>query len=41
VKHFSAASGVRIVPGGSSIRDGSYVGKGVICMPPMYINVGA
>jgi 2,3,4,5-tetrahydropyridine-2-carboxylate N-succinyltransferase len=32
---------VRIVPGGSSIRDGSYVGRGVICMPPMYINVGA
>jgi 2,3,4,5-tetrahydropyridine-2,6-dicarboxylate N-succinyltransferase len=35
------ASGVRIVPGGSSIRDGAYVGKGVICMPPMYINIGA
>ena len=33
--------GVRIVPGGSSIRDGCYLGKGVICMPPMYINVGA
>jgi len=41
VKHFTASSGVRIVPGGSSIRDGSYVGRGVICMPPMYINVGA
>jgi 2,3,4,5-tetrahydropyridine-2,6-dicarboxylate N-succinyltransferase len=41
VKRFTAASGVRIVPGGSSIRDGSYVGRGVICMPPMYINVGA
>ena len=41
VKQFSATSGVRIVPGGSSIRDGCYVGKGVICMPPMYINVGA
>jgi 2,3,4,5-tetrahydropyridine-2,6-dicarboxylate N-succinyltransferase len=41
VKQFTAASGVRIVPGGSSIRDGSYVGWGVICMPPMYINVGA
>jgi 2,3,4,5-tetrahydropyridine-2-carboxylate N-succinyltransferase len=41
VKQFTAASGVRIVPGGSSIRDGSYVGRGVICMPPMYINVGA
>ncbi len=33
--------GVRIVPGGSTIRDGSYVAPGVVCMPPMYINVGA
>jgi 2,3,4,5-tetrahydropyridine-2-carboxylate N-succinyltransferase len=41
VKQFTAQSGVRIVPGGSSIRDGCYVGKGVTCMPPMYINVGA
>jgi 2,3,4,5-tetrahydropyridine-2-carboxylate N-succinyltransferase len=41
VKQFDAASGVRIVPGGSSIRDGAYVGRGVTCMPPMYINVGA
>jgi 2,3,4,5-tetrahydropyridine-2-carboxylate N-succinyltransferase len=41
VKTFSTASGVRIVPGGSSIRDGCYVGKGVTCMPPMYINAGA
>src|SRR4030095_4742152 len=32
---------VRIVPGGSSIRSGCYIGKGVICMPPMYINIGA
>jgi 2,3,4,5-tetrahydropyridine-2-carboxylate N-succinyltransferase len=40
-KHFDLTSGVRIVPGGSGIRDGCYVGKGVICMPPMYINVGA
>lgn len=32
---------IRIVPGGSSIRNGCYVGKGVICMPPMYINIGA
>ena len=32
---------MRIVPGGSSIRDGCYIGKGVTCMPPMYINVGA
>ncbi len=41
VKSFTAASGVRIVPGGSSIRDGVYIAKGVTCMPPMYINVGA
>ena len=32
---------VRLVPGGSAIREGAYVGKGVICMPPMYINIGA
>lgn len=32
---------LRIVPGGSSIRTGSYVAPGVVCMPPMYINVGA
>ena len=41
VKAFTAQSGVRIVPGGSSIRDGSFVGKGVTCMPPMYINTGS
>jgi 2,3,4,5-tetrahydropyridine-2-carboxylate N-succinyltransferase len=35
------AAGVRIVPGGSAIRDGAYVGRGVICMPPMYVNIGA
>jgi 2,3,4,5-tetrahydropyridine-2-carboxylate N-succinyltransferase len=33
--------GVRIVPGGSAIRDGCYIGTAVVCMPPMYINVGA
>ena len=36
-----AHAGVRIVPGGSSVREGAYLGKGVICMPPMYINIGA
>ena len=41
VKTFAANSGVRIVPGGSSIRDGCFVAKGVTCMPPMYINAGA
>jgi 2,3,4,5-tetrahydropyridine-2-carboxylate N-succinyltransferase len=33
--------GVRLVPGGSAIRRGAYVSPGVVCMPPMYINVGA
>jgi 2,3,4,5-tetrahydropyridine-2,6-dicarboxylate N-succinyltransferase len=37
----SLQDGVRVVPGGSSIRDGCYLGRGVICMPPMYVNVGA
>lgn len=32
---------IRIVPGGSSIRDGAYLAPGVVCMPPMYVNVGA
>src|ERR1700686_5411671 len=35
------ADGVRIVPGGSSIREGCYIGRGVVCMPPMFVNVGA
>jgi 2,3,4,5-tetrahydropyridine-2,6-dicarboxylate N-succinyltransferase len=41
VKRVTEDDGVRIVPGGSSIRDGCYVGRGVTCMPPMFINVGA
>lgn len=41
VKRLSAQDGVRVVPGGSSIRDSAFVGRGVICMPPMYINLGA
>src|SRR6185503_14246774 len=32
---------IRIVPGGSSIREGAYIAAGVVCMPPMYVNVGA
>lgn len=35
------AAGIRIVPGGSAIRGGAFVGRGVICVPPMYINIGA
>lgn len=34
-------AGVRIVPGGSAIRSGAFVARGVICMPPMYVNIGA
>ena len=41
VKTLHPSDGVRLVPGGSSIRDGSYVARGVVCMPPMFINVGA
>lgn len=41
LKPIGAASGVRVVPGGSSVRDGAYLGRGVICMPPMYVNIGA
>jgi 2,3,4,5-tetrahydropyridine-2-carboxylate N-succinyltransferase len=41
VRPTTLADGVRVVPGGSSIRDGAYVAPGVICMPPMYVNVGA
>jgi 2,3,4,5-tetrahydropyridine-2-carboxylate N-succinyltransferase len=40
-RQFSASDNIRIVPGGSSIRDASYIARGVICMPPMFINVGA
>ncbi len=40
VKQITNDQGVRIVPGGSSIRDGCYIGKGVTCMPPMFINTG-
>jgi 2,3,4,5-tetrahydropyridine-2-carboxylate N-succinyltransferase len=41
LKPLTAQSGVRVVPGGSSIRDGVYLGKGVTCMPPMFVNAGA
>jgi len=41
VRRFSTRDGVRIVPGGSSIRDGSYIGRDVVCMPPMFVNAGA
>ena len=41
LKRVDAGSSVRVVPGGSTVRDGAYLGRGVICMPPMYINIGA
>lgn len=41
VKPLRKADDVRLVPGGSAIRTGSYVAPGVVCMPPMYVNVGA
>src|SRR5271157_1086175 len=41
VQAISTADSVRIVPGGSSIRDGAHIARGVICMPPMFVNVGA
>ena len=40
-KSIAGENNIRIVPGGSSVRDGAYLGKNVTCMPPMYINVGA
>jgi 2,3,4,5-tetrahydropyridine-2,6-dicarboxylate N-succinyltransferase len=40
-RRLTLKDGIRIVPGGSSIRRGAYVAAGVVCMPPMYINVGA
>jgi len=40
-QRFTAGGGVRVVPGGSSVRAGAYLARGVVCMPPMYVNVGA
>jgi 2,3,4,5-tetrahydropyridine-2-carboxylate N-succinyltransferase len=40
-RQFTIEDKIRVVPGGSSIRTGSYIAPGVICMPPMYVNVGA
>lgn len=41
VRVFSEREGVRVVPGGSAVRRGAYLAPGVVCMPPMYVNVGA
>jgi 2,3,4,5-tetrahydropyridine-2-carboxylate N-succinyltransferase len=40
-RRFAPEDGVRIVPGGSSVRSGAYVARGVVMMPPAYVNVGA
>ncbi len=40
-RHFTLADRVRVVPGGSSAREGAYIAPSVVCMPPMFINVGA
>ena len=41
LKRITVEDGIRVVPGGSSIRDGCYIGRGVTCMPPMFVNAGA
>ena len=41
LKRPGPGAGIRIVPGGSSVREGAYLAPGVICMPPMYVNIGA
>lgn len=41
VREFRLEHGVRIVPGGSAVRRGAHLSPGVVCMPPMYVNVGA
>jgi 2,3,4,5-tetrahydropyridine-2,6-dicarboxylate N-succinyltransferase len=41
VRRVAAGDGIRIVPGGSSIRDGCYIARDVVCMPPMFVNAGA
>ena len=41
VRTTSVSENIRIVPGGSSVRDGVYLASGVVCMPPMYVNAGA
>jgi 2,3,4,5-tetrahydropyridine-2-carboxylate N-succinyltransferase len=40
-RRFTIGERVRVVPGGSAVRSGAYLAPGVVCMPPMYVNVGA
>jgi 2,3,4,5-tetrahydropyridine-2,6-dicarboxylate N-succinyltransferase len=41
IRRFGLEEAVRVVPGGSTIREGAFLAKGVVCMPPMYVNAGA
>jgi 2,3,4,5-tetrahydropyridine-2-carboxylate N-succinyltransferase len=41
VQRFDRSRNIRVVPGGSAIRGGAHIAKGVICVPPMYVNIGA
>jgi 2,3,4,5-tetrahydropyridine-2-carboxylate N-succinyltransferase len=41
VQRFRPSDGIRVVPGGSSVRAGAFLARGVVCMPPMYVNAGA
>jgi 2,3,4,5-tetrahydropyridine-2,6-dicarboxylate N-succinyltransferase len=41
LKRLAISNAVRVVPGGSTVRDGAYLAPGVVCMPPMYVNIGA
>jgi 2,3,4,5-tetrahydropyridine-2-carboxylate N-succinyltransferase len=41
LRRFHAGDGVRVVPGGSSVRRGAFIGKGVVMMPPAFVNIGA
>jgi 2,3,4,5-tetrahydropyridine-2-carboxylate N-succinyltransferase len=41
VRRFGESDGVRLVPGGSAVRRGAHLSRGVVCMPPMYVNIGA
>ncbi|MDR3740460.1 MAG: 2,3,4,5-tetrahydropyridine-2,6-dicarboxylate N-succinyltransferase [Terracidiphilus sp.] len=41
VRTFTASDAIRIVPGGSAVRAGAFLARSVVCMPPMYVNVGA
>ena len=41
LRRFALSDGIRIVPGGSAVRRGAYLAPKVVCMPPMYVNVGA